>query len=239
MNTKRVGQAVVMALLLVATVDAVSAGEGRARAENASRRARKAKKERSPIRGRYKAMVKHLEMSEAQVSQLKALLVSHQQADKQWKQQNRPRLKELKASRNAAAQAGDKARAKQIGKELKQLHQARKAMDDQLTRQIQGLLTEAQRDAWRDNRLASRITGRYRKAQLSDEQKTRIGELVRASSAELTAGDRKVRKQAFREVHSAIESNILSAEQRSRLQARSPKRSAKRPVEVETEADDQ
>ncbi len=175
----------------------------------------------SALRGEYAIMASECGLDDAQKAALEAAVVAKEEALKAGKE----KADALKEDLANAKEAGDEEAVKQIGEEMKTLRARQGAIETQQQAKILGILTSEQRERWEGFCLWRDLMRQYRRAELADEQKAQARALANQAASETLAvqGDeeeaRKAREAIQKNLRAYIETEILTAEQRKKMQS--------------------
>jgi len=180
-------------------------------AEKAAR-AKKAKGGSDALRGEYAIMASQCELTDAQKADLKAKVKDRVEAQKAWMEANGEKS-------NAFHEAYKKARD-----DLKALEESRRKIETDTMAAILATLTPEQKAKWDGFRVYRTLMGRYKRTDLTEEQRTKIKDLAAAAAGDL-AGLRSENKdarnkarEADKKLRQTIEADVLTAAQREALQ---------------------
>ena len=217
---------VIFAALLTCPPAFVAGQEAEPKPEKKARKA-KPKKEKSLLRGEYQIMASVLEMDEAEKARLVEALKANQASLAEWKDGSDGRkLAELMKAHAEARKAKDKEKTKQVAKEMAPLKDALAAIGKSNRQRIMGLLTDEQRARWAGFGMARTVLRKFSKAELTDDQKTRIKDLCLAAvkAEPLDEDDKKARGAAYRKLDGVVEKEVLTDAQRESMKKPSPRK---------------
>ncbi len=234
-----------VALLLLcspmATDWAAAAPGAEARGKKARKKGARDRKARQPRKkgpgGYYGIMMKVLEMDEAQKAKLMQAVQDSQKALKDWEAgPNGVKYKELAAARKQAAKDKDKEKAKSISQQLRSLQKERAEIQAAQRAQVLSVLTPGQRAAWAGHELYTSVMRRYKRVELTDDQKLKLKDHCVTKAATMPdASDRRARGQALKKLYAEIDEKILTDEQREALK-RKPAKKPREPREKKARA---
>jgi len=209
----------VLALLVASPVWAENEKPAKAeKAPKAAKQETKKEKDTSGLKGYYAIMASVTGMDDAQKAQLKAKVDARNAELKAWDEANGEKVKQFSAAINAAQEAKEKDKAKQLVGEKKALVAERTALEKKHDDAIESLLTPDQKSKLAAHNVYTGTMAHYGKIKLTDEQK----EKVRAMAAEVTPtlpADGKPRKEAMNAFWTKVDNEVLTAEQREALKA--------------------
>jgi hypothetical protein len=137
------------------------------------------------------------------------------------------RLAAAREEQKAATAAKDEARASQLAAEVKTLDGEQFALRSRERAEVMLLLTHAERRAWAATVLTEAVLRAFSKAGLDQAQQTRVADLAKAAAPELddatiTADPylRQTLREPRQRLEMAIESGVLTDEQRAAREAR-------------------
>jgi hypothetical protein len=171
------------------------------------------KEEKSRLRGEYAMMVSVLKLDEAAQAKIEEQVAANQAALKAWDEQHGQAYKD---KRKAAKEAQDKEEKKRLMEEADQLRAERNALAEAGREKVMDLLTEEQKKTWEGFVLWRGMARRYRKADLTDEQKDAAVALCVEAAPTLPSADdaekRTERKEALDKLGEKI-NGLLTPEQ--------------------------
>jgi hypothetical protein len=211
------------ALILIAVAGVCvqpDAAMAQAEAKKADKADKAAAKPRASLRGEYAIMAKELGLGGDQLAAYTKAVEGRDAAVKAWEQGNAEQLAALRKAAEDAKAKGDKEAAKQASAQLKAINAERdKAVDDHRTI-IFATLNSEQLVKWQGFGLYRSAMARYKRVGLSDEQTQRVREMCYAASQSkglVGNGDKKSLAALRDEVGGKVESDVLTAEQRAKL----------------------
>ena len=201
---------------------AQDAGGKKKKKERAAKKERPAKKERKPKGDRRRKgggglagqIAKVCQLSEQQQADLQEALKAYTAAQKEA----RERQGELRKAMAEARKAKDKDKFKELAQQQKALMGP---ANDALAKAM-GVLTPEQRAKWEGSKLARQVLGRLKKAELDDAQKKAVEALCTKKAQELKDSDEKTKRSASRTVLQEVVDNILTADQKAKVNTRKP-----------------
>ena len=189
---------------------------------------RAGKKERKPgARGkkapRQSGMVKQIMevcgLSADQQVALQEALRRHTDAQKAAKEKSA----DLRKAMAEARKAKDKAKMRELAKEMKELQAPVQAA----LAEAMKTLTPEQQAKWEAHKMAAPVIGRFKKLGLNDDQVKAIEDLCAKKAAELKGADPKAARKIKGSLMKEITENILTADQKANMKAPREKREKK------------
>ncbi len=174
-------------------------------------------------------MVKVCNLTEEQQKKLAEVHAAGQKAMKEWQEANAEKLKAARDKMKAAREANDREAMKKASEEMKALNGERAAVTKKTQDEMLAVLTDEQRAAWQLHNDVRGVTGRFRKAKLTEEQMAKVNELVANHMKDVDRSDRKAVAEATKKIHKAIHDDVLTDEQREAVKAKPPARPKKAP----------
>ena len=213
-------------------------GEGRERREGAEGRRKGGGKGQHDRGARGKAamdkLLAELKLPADKRASVAEILKTHHQAVANWVKENASKRGELRKQMAEARKAGDKDKARELGKEMRELGQARKELQENLFKQLGEVLTKEQlakvKEMMRPRRRAPRLTlAAIGKLDLTEAQQAAMKKIMaeakaKAEKAENPRAKRRIRAAALRQVAK----EVLTDAQRKKLHemAAPPRRGA-------------
>jgi Spy/CpxP family protein refolding chaperone len=208
-------------VVVVVSLSAVLAAEG----EGKKKRRAKPKRQRPArlLRGSYAAIAKEINLDEAQIKKMADAIKARDAALKKWREDPAKggKLKELSQQMRNPDVRQDKEKRKEIRAQMKPLQTELREAQTKLNAAVMAVLTPQQQQQWKTAVFYLNVTGRMRRAQLTDEQKAKAKELctpVAKKIAALGPTDRKQRNQLMKGLQTSLEA-LLTPEQREKLKA--------------------
>ncbi len=208
----------------VALVAAMALASGVAGARQRGRR-----RGAEPEEGLYDQLLRECKLTAKQQADVKAKLKARDDALAAWDKANAEKMEAAETASRDARSGGDADARKKASGALRALRTAREESAAQATAAVTAVLTPEQKAAWDGYQLYQSIAGRYRRAELTEEQlaKIKVGCAIAAKElGEIGDEDRKAKK-AQRDVTTklrwGIDAFVLTPEQRETL-ARQPAR---------------
>ncbi len=192
--------------------------------DDAKSSANRAKRSAGLVRGWHAQLVKECNFTPEQTAALEETLRLHGQKSEQWRQKNRAKMMELRQALAEARKANDQARASALNNEMRALQKDMAKLTADRAKQVMAILTPAQKKTWDAARTYTRVLGRYRKANISDQQRRKIKELcgpLAEKLAPLNPRDKKGRREISllrSAVFARIYAEILTAGQKETVE---------------------
>jgi Spy/CpxP family protein refolding chaperone len=166
-------------------------------------------------------MVQTLALTEEQQTQVKEKLLALGKADAAWQAENGEKLKELRAAVTQAQKGGDNKEAmkKALG-DRKALEAGRTAVVAPLKKAVLAVLTPEQLAKWNAMQLATMVTRRWRKVELTEKQSADILALCEKAlkaNPELNLSERKTVYPVVKAIADKAYTDILTEEQRAKV----------------------
>ena len=232
-----------MLAALMLTAGPVAAKEDAAKKpkkERGNKKAARAKKARSLIRGEYAMLANEAGLTDEQKAQLEAMLKEAKTAQAQAAQANKEKLAELKKKIADAKEAKNKVAMKAAAKEMKDLRGAAAKAKKEFWAKVMALLTPKQKLKWAAFKLYRSACRRLAKAKMTDDQKAAARKLCDATAkqlgdvvlAEKTRENAKAIGQAVKQLQQKITAEILTAEQREAIKPK-PREKREKPEKGE------
>jgi hypothetical protein len=218
------GRLLSVVAILLAAGTALAAEEGKAKAPKP-----KEKAPPSALRGEYAILASQCQLSDEQKARLEAAVKAGDEARKTWEQANATKADDLKKQQAEAREKKDADALKRIGAEMKALTAERTAIQARQQADILAVLTSDQRITWEGFRLYRQAMGRYKRLEPAQEQTAQMRALCNQAGKDILAlqGDesaiRKGQAEIQKKLAAAIESDVLTAEQREKLKVPPPK----------------
>ena len=213
--------AVAAALVVLACAPAVMAEEAKAKAPA-----------KDTLKGVYAQMVTVCKLSDQQVPDLKAKVKARDDAVAAWMTANADKVKAADEAAKKAKEGSDKAAGKKANEDRQKLMAERTKIEADGMAAIYAVLTPEQKQAWEGQQMYMQVCARFRKANLTEDQHTKIRPLCDQAAKDEAAvkGDEKAARKAKTEVEAkllkTIEDTILTAEQKAEM-AKKPEPKAK------------
>lgn len=175
--------------------------------------------------GEFAQMVKELKLTGEQADRVTARARQLAADLNEWDAKNKETIDKLAAELKAAREAKDKMAVKQANANMAAARVGRVAIDSAGRKEILALLTPEQQQAWKLYQFQTAVLKRFTRAKLTNEQTAKVNTMSEAALKEieaLPATDRKGRTQLQVKLLSAIETDVLTDEQRAALTAPKP-----------------
>ena len=232
-----------MALLVAGS--AIAQDAEKPKRKRSEKKARPAAKPKAPARKPGGVSVETLtevcKLTDEQKAQVAEKIKAKEDALKAWDEGAKGvQLKELAQKRKDVPKE-NKEEAAKLSKEMKDIQAERSKMDKELTDAIFAVLTPEQKQLWEGAQLANRVSGQYRRLDLTDDQKAKIQalcvEAIKAAAAPPAVEPDKKGKRPrgpkgpdTKALQAKIESEVLTVEQQEKLkQARQPREKKPKP----------
>jgi len=184
---------------------------------------------KQPEESLYDLLMRECKLTDKQQTAVKEKIKARDAVLAAWDKAN---AEKVQAAENAAKDAKDKndgdAR-KQASRNLRDLRTAREESAAAATAAIFAVLTDEQKAAWDTHELFKATAGRYRRAELTEEQLAKVKTACAIAAKELAEIEpfeskaKKLRSEITRKLQWAIHALVLTAEQRQAT-ARKPAR---------------
>jgi len=172
------------------------------------------------LKGEYAIMAAELKLTDEQKAKLDGIIKTHKAALEAWMKDKGPKLKELQKSLGELRKAGkkDDPKVKELQDQIKPLTDEQAKMREAQQTEVMSILTDEQKAAWKVFKLYTGQCNRYRKAELTDDQKTKVKELCAAAVKDMGDGkDRKAVAEADKKLQAGILA-LLSADQKAKME---------------------
>jgi len=185
-----------LAMLALVGAPALLAEEAKPNAEGKARAAAKEEAEgkekpASALKGEYAIMASELKLSDQQQVDVAAKVAARDEARAAWRKDNSAKFEAAQEALRKAKESGDKDAAKKAGDEIKAMNEAREKILADAADAIRAVLTPEQRQAWDGFSLYRQVMARYRKADLTEDQRKKARELCNEAGKEMDAGKTK------------------------------------------------
>lgn len=213
---------VVLALCVVA---------GTAMAADKADKAGKAK-----LRGEWAIMASELKLGDEQKAKLTEAVTAVETARSDWNKANGAKLEELNKAQKAARDANDKTKAKEISDQITALKVEQTKAIAAAEAKIQDVLTPEQKAQWQGFVVYRNLLSRFRKAELTDEQKTKVKAVAAEGAKQMaTAGDAKAKSALSKSLEKQV-TELLTPEQVAKMKAPAPKKEPKAEPKADAKA---
>jgi Spy/CpxP family protein refolding chaperone len=186
---------------------------------------RQSDREGEPMR----ELIGTLNLSDEQRQQVQQIMETHRQAIENWRSENGDKLEDLHKQMAEARKAGEKEKIEELREKVRALIESRKALNEQMMKQLGEVLTEEQmaklREAlnagkkqWLNAHPRIAAAGALGKLGLSDEQKQQVAEILRAAREKAAqTEDRDAKREILQAAMEKIRTDVLTEEQRQKL----------------------
>lgn len=198
-----------------------------------------AKPEKAPAKpavGGWATLIKETKASDEQIAKIAAAVAESRKKQADWAASaDGQALKAAEEELVKAREAKDEARIKAANDKLKELRAKAPNVKDEEQKAVRAALSPEQLQAWEGYNMCNGMLGRFRKAEMKEDQKAKCRELCNAAAKDVLAltGEPKVVDKAKGEivakVAKSIEETVLSAEQREALKKPDPPKQPKAP----------
>jgi len=175
---------------------------------------------------RYEAMAAELDLTAEQTAKIERILKDMDAALDTWDRASALQLAGLRRDEVDSRKHRDTATLLRTLNQFMALAAARRQLAEPFLKRIGEVLTAEQRAKWAGYRLSTKLTDRFRRLDLSDDQKARIRTLCDGRGGEIfdlrRRGDRKALAKAERDVNTEVIDAVLTEDQRTKLRGRRP-----------------
>lgn len=184
---------------------------------------KKARANKGGMNGYWAILAKTCNLSDDQKKQMEEKIKARDEALSTWDKANKAKMDELrKTQAEAKKDESKKAEAKKAGDDLKKLRDERKKIEAEQKTAILSVLTDEQKATWAKYEFTKKVMGRYGKAKLDADQKTKAEALCATAMAEMAKlgnkkEDRAARGKIEKKLHADITA-LLTDEQKQSLQ---------------------
>ena len=188
---------------------------------------------KQPEESLFDQLVRECKLTEKQQTDVKAKIKARDEALAKWDKANAEKVQAAEAAVKDARDKNDDNARKQAMGELRALRTAREESAAEATAAVFKVLTAEQKLAWAGYELYQSTIGRYRRADLTEEQSAKIKAACAVAAKELSdAGDddrqaKKANREITNKLRWGIEVFVLTAEQREAT-ARQPQGKGKK-----------
>ena len=219
---------------LMLTAGPVAAKEDTAKKpkkERGNKKAARAKKARSLLRGEYAMLAKEAGFTDEQKTQLEARVKEMKAAETECRQANKEKLAKLKKEMADAKAAKNKEAMKEVRKQMKELAAAAAKPKKEFWAKAMALLTAEQKVKWGGFKLYRSACGKLSKAKMTGDQKATARKFCETTAKDLgdvalaekrTKEEAKTFAQSIKKLQMKIIDEVLTAEQREAMK-RKPK----------------
>jgi len=217
-----------VAVFALAPALAAIAGEPGGEPKRKKREGKRPKREKGPRekgprkrapKGLFEQVTAVCTLTDEQKAKFKEACDKYEEAKKATTKE----MGEIRKQMAEARKAKDKAKAKELGAKMKDLS---KEANDAMAAAL-ACLTPEQRIAWDAQQLSDMITGRLKKAELTQDQKNQILALCKKKVEALKDADEKTKRRAAGETFKEVYESILTADQKTNIKA-PPERKGKK-----------
>jgi Spy/CpxP family protein refolding chaperone len=204
--------AVAAALVVLVCAPAVMAEEAKVKAPA-----------KDTLKGVYAQMVTICKLSDQQVTDLKTKVKARDDAVAAWMTPNADKMKAADEAVKKAKEGSDKAAGKKANEDRQKLMAERTKIEADGMVAIYAVLTPEQKQAWDGQQMYMQMSGRFKRANLTEEQRTKIRPLCdqAAKDEAVVKGDEKAARKAKSDIQAkvikTIEDTILTAEQKAEM----------------------
>ena len=183
-------------------------------------RRRKDRGAKSGLRGEYAIMVKVLNFTDTQKTELAAKLKACAENAKKWREDNADKTAELKKQQVEARKNKDKDAMKRLGRQSKALRAEEVKLRGAAIAAAKAILTPAQKQQWAGFIVYRDVMRRIKRAGLTDEQDKKVREMCNAKAKDIPADDKRARGKALKGLTATIIEAVLTPEQKEKLTAK-------------------
>jgi len=174
----------------------------------------------------WERILKELNLSEDQQKQVQQIMSTQRQAQKNWRNENQAALKDLQKQLQDAKDSGDKDKIKAANQGIEKIEQSRKALHENVIKQLKDVLTPDQLEKARkfmqegreqDGEVhpGMRVLDRLKGLDLTEDQKTQARAIFDAARKKADALTDPTEKQLIMKVaREKIETDVLTDAQR-------------------------
>jgi Spy/CpxP family protein refolding chaperone len=175
----------------------------------------------------FESLVRELNLSADQQTQVRQILDTHQQALANWRKEQAKDFRTLRQEYDQARQANDQAALAALRKEIAQAVKQRMLLEEEMLGQIRQALSDAQKPAFEDfisgfGQVVSdalRVQAALWSLDLSKQQKAQVRDLLtEAEVASVVAERPRDRGEAWRQAVEEIRTKVLAPEQVRKFQ---------------------
>ena len=181
-------------------------------------------KDKSALKGEYAIVASELKLSDEKKAEFAKAVAEMNAARAEWTKANAAKLEELNKAAKAAKEAKDKEKAKELQKQLNELRASQEKATAEAQAKVRAVLTPEQQAQWQAFTVYRGLLGRYRKAELTDEQKEKVKALAAEASKQLSAAtDAKAAGALKKDLDQKVAA-LLKPEQVEKMKAPAPKK---------------
>jgi Spy/CpxP family protein refolding chaperone len=167
-------------------------------------------------------ILKELNLTEDQQTQVQQIMSTQQQAQKNWRNENQAALKDLQKQLQDAKESGDKDKIKATGQAIEKIEQSRKALHENVMKHLKDVLTPDQLEKprkfleqAREDRPGLRMLEGLRALGLTEGQKTQARAIFdEARKKADAASDPREKEMIMKVAREKIETDVLNDSQR-------------------------
>ena len=220
--------------LLVLGIALVTVGAPVQAKKNDGAAGAKPKRERKPrgdkkggkggLKGEYAIMASELKFTDAQKADLAEKLKACAENAKKWRTDNADKLADIKKKQAEARKNKDKDAMKKIAADSKALRDEEMKIRNSAVDAAKAILTDEQKVQWAGFMVYRQVMRKFKKAELTDEQNKKVRDLCNAKAKDIPEDDKKARGRAYKELSDSITNDVLTADQKAKLTAKTPKK---------------
>lgn len=210
---------IVMVMVVAALAGgAIAAREGRRRGRG-----------RQPEENLLEALTRECKLTDKQEAGIKAKIKARDDALAAWDKANGDKVEAASAAAKEARSGGDADKRKQTSAAVRALKTAREESAAEATAAVLTVLTDEQKLAWSGYQIYKSLAGRYRRAELTEQQQAKVKIACAFAARDIAAIDpneskaKRMKTEVTKKLQWAINVLVLTAEQRKTL-ASQPRR---------------
>jgi len=196
--------------------------------------AKEKRRRRGPVQeDLLEALTRECKLTDKQHAAIKAKITARDEVLAKWDKANAKKIEAAAAASKEARTSGDADKKKQAGAAARELKNARTEAGAEATAAILKELTPAQKSAWDGYQLFKSTSGRYRRAELNEEQLAKVKSACAIAAKDISEIDpddnkaKKMKGEVTKKLQWAINALVLTEEQR-KIMASGPKRGGKK-----------
>ena len=178
-------------------------------------------------------LLKELNLTEEQQKQVQQIMDTQQQAVRNWRKENLLALKDRQKQLQDARKSGDEEKIKAARQEVEKIEQSRKALHDNVMKQLKGVLTPDQlekagkfleqsreqgREQAREEHPGLRMLEGLKALDLTEDQKTRARAIFDDARKKADAATDPAEKELIMKVaREKIDTDVLNEQQREKI----------------------
>jgi len=197
--------------------------------------AKEKRRRRGPVKENFlEALTRECKLTAKQQTTIKAKITARDEVLAKWDKANAEKVAAAAAAAKEARSGGDADKKKQTGAATRELRNARTEAGAETTAAVLKDLTPEQKTAWGGYQLFKSISGRYRRAELNEEQLAKVKAACAFAAKDIAAIDpddnkaKKIKGEVGKKLQWAINALVLTEEQRKILASSAPKRGGKK-----------